>query len=115
MPKFVSLPCYSSCSQNLGVALDFAFEKKKDEELRPVIFVISCKNYYSPDGISLKDENCSSYPQEKEFLLREGCPVFVLEVIPDYEIKNSHLSFSEYNGRKVTIINLFHDLIDAVL
>ena len=75
--------------------------------MTPVLFVISCQNYKAFPGFRLNNESYTAYAYENEVLLSEGCPAIVLDVKRDFVIKNSHESFSPYNGKKCTIINLF--------
>lgn len=69
----------NSFSQNLKVALEFAIDNIKMIH-NPVLFVVSCQNYNSPLGIRMNNEAYTSYPSEQEYLLQEGCPIFVLGV-----------------------------------
>lgn len=51
LPKFIHMPGNQSCSQNIYVALKFAFERPDpidDQMMKPVLFAISCQNYFSP-------------------------------------------------------------------
>ena len=48
--------------------------------MTPTLFVISVRNYISPEGMRMNNEAYTSYPGENEILLREGCPVFVLDI-----------------------------------
>lgn len=83
---YVHIPGNASCSQSIRVGLDFAFKNLKDDFI-PVLFVFSCHNYYSPNGIRMNNEAYSSYPTEREVLLREGCKVYVL-AMETVEIEN---------------------------
>lgn len=102
----VNMPGTSSCSMDLSIGLSHAF-KKPDETKRPVLFVISCQNYYQFDGIQLNNEAYTAYPYEKEVLLSEGCKVYILKVEKKVRITNTHVSYSNYHGKLINIIHLF--------
>jgi hypothetical protein len=82
----------SSCTQNLKVALGYAF-KNPQEHLKPVLFVFSIQNYYGFNGIRLNNEAYTSYPGEREILMRDGLIVYVMEVQPDIMIRNENEGF----------------------
>lgn len=44
-PLFVFIPCNTTCTLDLKVALGFAFSEPYPQ-LKPVLFIISCLNYY---------------------------------------------------------------------
>ncbi len=96
-PLYVHLPGNQSCSQNLKVALRFAIGNRKEDYIS-TLFVISCQNYCSPDGFRMNNEAYTAYPSEREILLRDGCPVFVLALEKDIVINNQHTAFNTYNG-----------------
>lgn len=75
----VNLPGNQSTSRSPQVALGFATKNLKPD-FSPVLFVISCRNYTPPDGFSLNNEAYTSYPDEDEFLLTEGCQVYILKI-----------------------------------
>lgn len=106
-PDKICMPGYSSCSEDLGVALRFAFMDKK-ATWRRCIFVISCQNYECYNGIRMNNDNYTAYPHEQEVLLFEGCSAWVLSVHWDYHINNEFQSMKKYNGEKITLIHLFH-------
>lgn len=56
----------------------------------------------------MNNEAYTSYPSEREVLLREGCKVYVLSVETNVTIENEFTSYEPYNGRKVSIVHLFH-------
>ena len=68
-----------SCSRSPFVALSFAIDEIEHDKI-PVLFVISCKNYIAPEGITMDNEAYSAYPSEGEVLLCEGCLIKVLAV-----------------------------------
>lgn len=103
----VRLPGCSSCSQDLSIGLDYAFKNSTNNLYdKSILFVISCQNYDSFPGIRLNHKNYTLYPHEEEILLCEGCEVWVLDVEVDIKIENEHESFSNFNGKTVTIIHL---------
>ena len=63
----ICLPTTSSCSQNLGVALGFAFKNPR-AEYNPVLFAISVQNYISR-GMRMNNEAYTAFPVEREILL----------------------------------------------
>ena len=81
----------TSTSRNLDVALgfskcdtDYAFEQQ------PVLFVFSMLNQTGFSGFRLTDKRYSIYPQEQEYLLCEGFPVYIIDVQERFEIKNDY-------------------------
>ena len=81
--KVVNINGNSSCTQNLIIALEFAFKKPDDDaaqEKKPVLFVISCQNYKAFFGFRLNNSVYTAYPYEEEVLLCEGCIAIVLKV-----------------------------------
>lgn len=106
-PVFVHIPGNASCSQDLRVALEFAILNLAPDCI-PVIFVFSCQNYYSPDGIRMNNESYTSYPSEREVLLREGCKVYILGIEKNIPIDNEFTSYRPFNGYNVTMVHLFH-------
>merc|ERR1719240_812926 len=103
----VFIPGNTSCSRNPKVALGFALDEVK-EDFIPVLFVIACQNYYAPYGILMNNEAYTAYPEEGEFLLIEGCGVYVLAVDSDVKIENNFAGMQYYNAKTITIIHLFH-------
>ena len=89
------------------MALGFALDEVK-EDFIPVLFVIACKNYHAPNGILMNNEAYTAYPEEGEFLLQEGCIVFVQAVDSDVKIENSFTGMEYYNAKTITVIHLFH-------
>ena len=103
----VKIPGNTSCSRNPKVALGFALDEVK-EDFIPVLFVIACQNYNEPNGILMNNEAYTAYPEEGEFLLMEGCHVYVLAVDSDVKIENSFAGMEYYNAKTITVIHLFH-------
>lgn len=91
------MPGNASCSESLLVALHFALSKPKPN-FEAVLFVITCQNYETFQGISMNSEEYTSYPNEQEILLREGCPVWILGVERIDQITNTHADFRDYAG-----------------
>ena len=87
--------------------MGFALDNVK-EDFIPVLFVIACQNYGAPDGILMNNEAYTAYPEEGEFLLQEGCKVYVLAVDSDVKIENSFAGMEYYNAKTITVIHLFH-------
>lgn len=61
--EFINLPGNFSCSENLGIALEFAF-KDQSANTKPVLLVISCQNYLRFNGVRMNFEAYSAYPRE---------------------------------------------------
>ena len=78
--------------------------------MTPTLFVISFRNYNSPDGMRMNNEAYTSYPGENEILLREGCEVFVLDIEDGVEIINPFPSFKKFNGKVFTIVYLYQGI-----
>lgn len=108
-PLFIHMPGNTICTFNLKVALTVATRNQLSEEHFPVLFVISCKNFTSPEGIRMTNESYTCYPCEEEILLRESCPMYVLAVERNVLIENEFSGFAPFNGRQLTIIHLFHN------
>lgn len=104
---FVKLPGNASFYRNPNVALSHAFNNESPD-YSPVLFVIAEQNYQSPFGMMFKNEAYTAYPYEREFLLVEGCNLWVIAVDPELKIENSHTGMSRLNGRTITVIHLFH-------
>ena len=51
-----------------------------DPDYKPVLFVFLLKNYNGFSGWRLTNSNYTAYPQEQEFLFREGFGIIVLHV-----------------------------------
>ena len=106
---YVSLSGSSSCTQNLTIALNFAFKniQEAQEDMKSVLFVISCQNYKGYQGFRLNNAGYTAYPLEEEVLLVEGCEVVILSVVADFEIPRESRAFEPYNGKYVTMIHVF--------
>ena len=108
-PHPIRLNNNNSCSFTIGTVLEFATKNPDGQDgLKPVIMAISCQNFYSPDGIRINNEAYSMFVGECEFLLMEGCLVYVLDICRDYVINNQVSGSNKFNGTKITIIHLFH-------
>ena len=92
----------------MKVGLRFAFGKKADG-FSPVLFVISCNNYMSPNGIYMNNKAYSAYPEEGELLLMEGCAVWVLEIQDNVIIKNKNTDMLIDNNEIITIVHMYHE------
>ena len=104
--EMIFLPGNTSCSRNASVALSFAFEGVTQEK-QPVLFIKLVHNYMNPYGIMMNSEAYSSYPQEAELLLVEGCEAFVLGIEEDVVIGNKHQCLEPYSGKKVMVVYMF--------
>ena len=78
----------TSCSRNLDVALGFAIGDSMKPNHFPVLIVISCKNYISPDGFAMNNIAYTAYPAENEIILSDGCLVKVLGIQRDVLLNN---------------------------
>jgi len=101
----VHLPGNTSCSRDMKVALGFALDKPKPDH-HGVLFVISVRNFDSPDGIQMNNEAYTAYPEEGELLLIEGKRVWVLAVEKGITIKNLSQEYQAYNDKVVSIVHL---------
>ena len=76
--------------------------------MKPVLFVISMKNYKKYHGFRLTNQNFSAHQYEQEFVLSEGFAVNILKV-EEIHIKTGNWMYRELNEKVLTIIHLFHD------
>ena len=104
---YVGLSEYTSTSRSPLVAFGFALNKEKAEHV-PVLFVILCRNYYSPFGIQLNNSAYSAYLDEGEFLLMEGCIVYIMAVEHDFQITNTNAHVRQYNSKTITVVHMYH-------
>ena len=56
----------------------------------------------------MNNEAYTSYPSEREILLREGCKVYVLGVENDVIIDNQYTNYIPFNNLKIKLVHLFH-------
>lgn len=109
-PVFIHLPGNVSFSHHLKDALGAiqASSGQVDlDEQKPVLFVLSCQNYMSSQGVRLNNEAFTSYPGDQEMLLRQGCRVYVLQVQRNVVFKNDYTTYTEFNDQTFTIVHLF--------
>lgn len=104
---YVNMPGHSTCTENLGIALQHSF-RKVIGDAKPVLFMIACHNYYEFNGIRLNNDAQHAYPNEEEVLLQEGCEVYVMGVERDIKMANPHQSFEQFDKKELTIIYCFH-------
>ena len=100
----------SSCTRNIIVALNFAFDTPETKEPKswiPVLFVLSCQNYEAFPGFRLNNLCYTSYPCEEEVLLSEGCPAIILEVESNFKITSRNDIFAEFKDKPMTVIHLY--------
>ena len=55
----------------------------------------------------MNNEAYTAYPSEREILLTEGRPVFILSVDRGVVIQNPNASFASYNGKTLTVVHIF--------
>ena len=55
----------------------------------------------------MNNEAYTSYPSEQEYLLQEGCEVYVLAVEREVQICNEFSSFRQFDGQTITIIHIY--------
>ena len=55
----------------------------------------------------MNNEGFSAYPYESEILLKEGCPIFVLDV-DKIKVNNKYKDFKNYDGKTITVIYILH-------
>merc|ERR1712224_426390 len=97
--KTIRLPGNTSTSRRPKTALGFALDKAhKSPDMIPVLFVILCRNYQSPEGIFMNNSAYTAYCHEGEFLLMEGFGVWVLAVKHGVKITNGTKEMEKYNG-----------------
>ena len=105
-PAYICMQGITSASQSLRTALKYG--KTTSPSRRTVIFVINLQNYRGFQGFRLNREDFSSHYHEKEVLLLEGIPMFVLgveDVILDLR-KNNKTIWKEFNQKTITFIHL---------
>ena len=56
----------------------------------------------------MNNEAYTSFPNEREVLLPEGCSVYVLGIEKDKVIENPNKGYTKFNGRKITVIYLLN-------
>ena len=76
----IMLPQATSCSKDPLVALDFAMPEWIKDNQTPTLFVFACQNYKMIQGMTMNNEAYTSYPVEDEYLLMEGCNVYILSI-----------------------------------
>ena len=81
--------------------------------MKPVLFVLSIKNYEVFHGFRLVEDKHTVHPDDQEILLMEGLQIYVLKV-EEIHIKTSNWIYRELNDRILTIIHLYHDCAPAV-
>lgn len=100
---------FNSCSKMPKVALGFAFPNEPKDEHTPTLFVITCVNYTGINGMVMKNEAYSAYPNEDEVLMKEGCHFWVLAVDTGVKIVNNSTSdMALYNGKTMNVVHLYH-------
>ena len=57
----------------------------------------------------MNNEAYTSFPDESETLLVEGCEVDIL-AIEDVVIENQHASFTNFTGKPITIVHLYNNI-----
>ena len=77
----LKIPGCTSTSKNLDVALGFS-QCKTDypADKQPVLFIFAITNSIGFNGFRLNSKRYSVYPEEQEFLLMEGFPVYILGI-----------------------------------
>ena len=89
----------ASCSLNLHIALNFAYDGLAKDQLRvPVLFIYAIVNYSDYGGVRMNNEGFSAYPYEEEILMKDGCDVYVL-AINEKEITNINEDFTKYDEK----------------
>ena len=114
-PGWVHLPGVTSTSLSFKVALQFAKVahdpmSANSKDLQSVLFAICLHNWSGYNGFRMDSALYGAHPDEKEILLMEGVPVYVLGV-EEMEVDNSLSGddfWSELNMKRVTVIYLFH-------
>lgn len=106
----IKVPNNWSFFENVGTALEHSFEGSEgtEENMTPVLFVLSCLNYRGFNGVRLNSECYSLYPQEMEVMIADGSDVEVLDIQKDVKIKNGDETFKKFNNKPLTIVYLFH-------
>merc|ERR1712086_602585 len=82
--QYINMPGTTSTSSNLGVALEFSRCSKKKDDIevcvKPVLFVFFFQNFNIFSGFRLNKPEFSAFPDEEEFLLKEGYGFIVLKI-----------------------------------
>ena len=94
------------------MAMGFALDGLKNDK-KAVIFAISIQNYDRGRFIRMNSEAYSAFPKEREILLQESLPLFILDIEQDREIKNVHFisKGKNFNRKTITIVHMFHAMI----
>ena len=92
----------------MGFALDGLTDDKK-----AVIFAISMHNYSYGRFIRMNSEAYSAFPKEREVLLQESLPLFILSIEEDKVIDNVYFDSDGkiFNKKIITIVHMFHAYI----
>ena len=77
-PATINLPGVQSFSKRISQSLLYSISKEK--AMKPVLFVISMKNYKTFHGFRLTDNKYTAHEDDQEYLLMEGVGVQVLKV-----------------------------------
>merc|ERR1711935_1145840 len=111
--QMVNMPGTTSTSSNLGVALDFSKCSILDIAMtgKSVLFVFFFKNFIGFPGFRLNQPEFSAFPEEEEYLLCEGIPVFVLAVDENIVMDCNTIDAVKdmYHGQTINIVYLYND------
>lgn len=103
-PAYICMQGLTSTSQSLRTALSFGATQSKSR--KTVIFVMNIQNYAGFAGFRLNREEYSSHYYEKEVLLVEGIPMFVLGVEDIYLDlrKNNKTMWKDFNTDRKSVV-----------
>ena len=100
----------TSTSESFRIAMNFVqgkseqtwlqnkyFNDPDDEEIVPVLFLISVQNYNGFNGFRLNGEKYSAYPLEREVILLDGTKVIVMKV-EEVDVKHVNMDLNGLDG-----------------
>ena len=88
-------------------------DNKKDGQ-ESVLFVYMMQNYQGFPGFRMNHPDYSNFPEEQEYLLKEGIMVRILDIKRNMKIQNyvknqkDGNKCANYNGKLITIVYLYH-------
>jgi len=93
----------TSVSRNLEIALELSkCDTNKDNNMIPVLFVYTIRNYKGFSGFRNNDGRYSAFPCEQEYLLIEGTKIYILSIQENFVIESNYNL--RFNGNKLTVI-----------
>ena len=113
MAGTICMPGMTSTSESFKVAMNFAKQPAGTDNpmnLQSVLFVICLHNYHGFYGLRLNSAMYSAHPEEREILLTEGAPMFVMGVEEMYidNFESDDIFWADFNMKSINVIYLFH-------